>query len=239
MKKKFNKLCSMVLSSLMTLSASCAPALAGGKEGNNEVNFVVVDENGNDIGSEDESQHWNELFGEIDKIKSEPVKKVIFSRVGEALELSAFRDVINSPELVSKMTYQDREENFLDAFEDFVSAFNLYGGGSPVPFEIKTKQDIKDDFVALSYILSHREDFKNYEVLCYLFRIGLSCDLAKFYCLKSGLRNRLLRKSRKSSDYESLKDWCYKQQDQQQERKSIEENLIFYENYLGAISKEI
>ncbi len=235
MKKKFNKLCSMLLSSFVTLSAGCAPALAGGKEGDNEVNFVVVDENGNDIGSEDESQHWNELFGEINKIKSEPVKKVIFSRVGEALELSAFRDVVNSPELVSEMTYQDREENFLDAFEDSVSAFNLYGGGSPVPFEIKTELNIKDDFVALSYILSHREDFKNYEALCYLFRIGLSCDLAKFYCLKSGLRNCLLRKSRKSSDYEPLKEWCYKQQ----KRKSIEENLIFYANYLGAISKEI
>ena len=215
---KFNKLCSIVLSSAMCMSASCLPILAVKKERctDEDVTKIIVNN----------TVQWAKLFEEIDKIELPSVKDTVRNRVAEALELPVFQDIINSPERASEMSDQDLENNLIDAFEDTVFQFNLSRGSSPVPFEIKTEQDIEKDFIGLSYISSHCQNFRYYKVLDYIFRMGVYCDLAKLYCIKGGLRSSRLRKNRKSN-YESLKNWHHKN------NKSIRSSLGQYARYLG------
>ena len=219
---KFDKLCCIVLSSAICMSASCLSVLAmeKGSSDNNGVAITSVEDN---VVHSDE---WAELFKEVDKIELPSVKDTVRNRVAEALGLPVFQDIIRSPKRVSEMNDQDLESNLIDAFEDTVFEFKLSKGSSPVPFEIKTEQDIEKDFIGLSYISSHCQDFRYYETLNYVFKIGLSCNLAKLYCIKGGLRSSQLRRNRKGN-YESLKNWHYKN------NKSIRSSLGQYAFYLG------
>ena len=229
MRKKFTKLCSAVISSAMCVSANCLPICAHEKLMRNasqtgSSNSRNIDDNSHYV--VENLDNWNILFKEINKIESESIKEVVRSRVAEALQLTAFQDIINSPKRVLEMNDQDLEINLIDAFGDTVSGFNLSKGNSPVPFEIKTEQDIEKDFIGLSYISSHCQDFRYYKALNYIFKMGVSCDLAKLYCIKSGIRSSQLRKNRRSN-YESLKKWC------NQNKIAVRNGLGHYAVHLG------
>ena len=174
---------------------------------------------------------WKGLLDEVKTIRIPQVKKFAIECVKKDIELSLLQDICNSPSRLQSMRDEDLEQNIKDTFRDAVGGFVLRENIEPTQLIKNIKRNIVDRLALWTLISSDYVNSPYYKVMCYTFKLGLTNELGKLYCLCNCWDQGKTHDEKKEvGRYLSLENWC------RQENKSFNQGLFSYVSYLDVLS---